>query len=446
MNKSYELIREYVDSLYIVDTHEHLPERCEHLENLKNLNPDWDILSEYLPHYMNCDLRSAGLSLKSLKQVTSDYDMSIIERWDMVEPYWNAARYTGYARALDIAVQDIYGLPGLNRNTIEEANEKFQASLGKNQYEKILKEKSKIIISILDRDNIDRDVPLCERGCDSRYFRSVFHLENFYYPKQWEEINRIETAFGITMHRFEDWLGACEESIDKAIAKGAIGFKTTMAYTRSLDIKRPSFHEAEETWNSFYSMKRMPDFSSKPLNATKAFQDYVIHFILSCLAKRDLPVQIHTGIQDGYGNFLDHTNPTLLCNLFLEYPDITFDVFHMGYPYQHELSALAKMFPNVFIDMCWAHVISPIAAQNALIEWIDAVPINKICAFGGDYLFVDGVYGHQVLARQNVSISLATKIEAGVFDVDEAKVIAKMLFVDNPANLFGLNNLVKEYN
>jgi len=66
------------------------------------------------------------------------------------------------------------------------------------------------------------------------------------------------------------------------------------------------------------------------------------------------------------------------------------------------------------------------------------VPANKICAFGGDYCFPDGVYGHQKMARHNVSVSLATKVADGVFDVDEAKRVAKMLFVENPARLFKL--------
>jgi len=96
------------------------------------------------------------------------------------------------------------------------------------------------------------------------------------------------------------------------------------------------------------------------------------------------------------------------------------------------------MFPNVHIDLCWGHIISPVAAQRALVEWLDAVPANKINAFGGDYRLPDGVYGHQLMARHNVSVSLAQKVGDGVFDVDEAKRVAKMLFVDNPAKLFKL--------
>jgi hypothetical protein len=92
----------------------------------------------------------------------------------------------------------------------------------------------------------------------------------------------------------------------------------------------------------------------------------------------------------------------------------------MGYPYQGVTAALAKMFPNVFIDMCWSHIISPGAAMHALSDFLDAVPYNKICGFGGDYAFVDGVYGHLYLARRNISQVLAAKVNAGVFPIDTA--------------------------
>ena len=96
------------------------------------------------------------------------------------------------------------------------------------------------------------------------------------------------------------------------------------------------------------------------------------------------------------------------------------------------------MFTNVLIAMCWAHIISPTASVRALEEWIDSVPVNKICAFGGDYGFVDAVYGHQAMARENVSRALATRVGEGVLDVDGACEIARRLFIDNPVALFGL--------
>lgn len=124
----------------------------------------------------------------------------------------------------------------------------------------------------------------------------------------------------------------------------------------------------------------------------------MFYFILDIANRKRLVMQIRTGIHEGSGNILSNSNPELLSNLFLEYPDVTFDIFHIGYPYQNELAVLAKNFPNVFIDMYWAHIISPNASINSLLEWIDTVPLNKISAFGGDYCFIDGVYGHQYMA------------------------------------------------
>ncbi|MBD3242552.1 MAG: hypothetical protein GF331_18325 [Chitinivibrionales bacterium] len=66
-------------------------------------------------------------------------------------------------------------------------------------------------------------------------------------------------------------------------------------------------------------------------------------------------------------------------------------------------------------------------------------PANKICAFGGDYLFPDGVVGHAAIARENISRALAEKVDRGIFDFDRAKEVASWLFVDNPKRVFGLS-------
>ena len=59
MAKVYEEIYDYVKTLEIIDTHEHLPP-FEHLRD-----KDTDVLREYLAHYLSCDLVSAGFFQKS---------------------------------------------------------------------------------------------------------------------------------------------------------------------------------------------------------------------------------------------------------------------------------------------------------------------------------------------------------------------------------------------
>ncbi|MGD0090305.1 MAG: amidohydrolase family protein, partial [Planctomycetota bacterium] len=215
-----------------------------------------------------------------------------------------------------------------------------------------------------------------------------------------------------------------------------------LAYVRPLYFAKAGRAEAEEEFNRLFAEEHAP--ARRPgVLAGRALQDYMLHAVLRLADKHSWPVQFHTGIQEGNGNVIANANPTLMSNLFLEYENVKFDIFHMGYPYVMELGNLAKNFRNVFIDMAWGHIISPEAARRALAEWLDTVPANKISAFGGDYCFVDGVYGHQWLARRNVAAALAQKVGDGSFDLDRAKEVARWVFVDNPVRIFSLAERVR---
>src|SRR5262249_56384913 len=113
-------------------------------------------------------------------------------------------------------------------------------------------------------------------------------------------------------------------------------------------------------------------------------EDHMFHHVVRLAEAAGVPFQIHTGIHAGNGNFVANSNPALLNNLFFLYPKVKFDIFHISYPYQGELSVLAKQFPNVYADFCWAHIISPTVARHALHEFLEMIPANKISGFGGD--------------------------------------------------------------
>jgi hypothetical protein len=277
--------------------------------------------------------------------------------------------------------------------------------------------------------------------CDRNFFRNVYPVDNFIYPQTGEDVERIERQFGATICGFDDWCASCEEALDNALQHGAVALKSGLAYQRPLRYERVTRAEAEEDFKGIMKSKHMGTYLPRAFSAGRNFQDYMMHFILGLAGRRNLTFQFHTGIQEGNGNLLYNSDPGLLSNLFLEYPDVDFDLFHIGYPFQYVVGVLAKNFPNVFIDMCWAHIVSPRASIDALIEWLETVPVNKISGFGGDYLFVDGVFGHQYLARRNVGRALAHKVAEGCFDVERAKHIAELLFVRNPIGIFKLHDL-----
>jgi hypothetical protein len=428
---------EHVQGLEIIDTHEHLPA----FENLRE--KDTDVLKEYLRHYFNSDLISAGLGQNDYEKVI-DHKLPLMERWDIVEPFWNAARNTGYGRSLDISVKAIYGIDRICRESIEELNRKFLDSHKTGHFKKVLKDKSKIKVSLLHDIPMENEKIIFTSNleCDKNFFRNVYPVDNFIFPQVGEDVQCIEKQYGRAISSFDDWLEACELEFDNALKHGAVALKSALAYQRSLQYDRVTKSEAEREYNEILKYKHMGIYLPQVFTTSKQFQDYMMHFVLHLAAEKNLTFQFHTGLQEGNGNIIYNSDPSLLSNLFLEYPDVDFDLFHMGYPYQNIVSALAKVFPNVYIDMCWAHIISPQASVNALIEWIDSVPVNKISAFGGDYIFIDGVYGHQYIARVNVSRSLTKKVTDGVFDIDRAKEVAKMLFYKNPFRIFKLEGKV----
>ena len=434
MKDSYNEILEHLSTLDIIDTHEHLPGKEEDRDR------DTDVLKEFLAHYFNRDLISAGLSPEDYKRIIEE-KLPITEKWKMVEPFWEISHYTGYGRALDIAARDIYGIEQIDGSTIEELNDKFLKTLKPGHFKKILKDRCKIKTSLLNVETLETNYdPLEERSihCDRQFFSPVYMINDLVCPDSWAQIEKIEKQSGIRITSFSRWLEAAGAIIENAYSLGAVALKNSLAYSRTLNYERIGRSAAEDEFNRIFSTKHMPDWVNRPVFAGKAFQDYMFHFILDIANKKNLIIQIHTGIQEGSGNILSNSNPELLSNLFLQYPDITFDIFHISYPYQNELTVLAKNFANVFIDMCWAHIVSPNASVNALLEWFDSVPLNKISVFGGDYLFVDGVYGHLKIAQQDVAKALSVKVEERLFSIDKAKEVAGMLFYDNPKNIFRL--------
>jgi predicted TIM-barrel fold metal-dependent hydrolase len=252
----------------------------------------------------------------------------------------------------------------------------------------------------------------------------------------------METESGIGIASFNNYLEAVDMLIDKAYKLGAVALKNILAYERTLLYERTTACEAQDEFNKIFKTKNLPDWTQRPLYTGKKFQDYIFHHILDIANKKNLVIQVHTGIQEGNGNILDNTRPELLSDLFLQYPDVDFDLFHIGYPFQNSIIVLAKNFPNVYVDMCWSHIVSPAASIDFIDEFIDAVPLNKLSGFGGDYSFIDGVYGHQYLARANIAEALTKKISDGLFDIDKAKEIAEMFLYRNPLKIFRLKGKI----
>jgi predicted TIM-barrel fold metal-dependent hydrolase len=430
-----------IDAIRLVDTHEHL--FAEEERNRAAVD-----FSYLFPHYAASDLISAGmppalfeavrlpcravLIERALRQkrprafpAPARTDMTLEERWQAIEPFWERIRHTGYGRCLRLAVRDLFGVPDIGRETYRPLSEAIAASAKPGWYQHVLKDKARIAISIEDDGRAD---------VDRRFFAPVVRLEHFAVARTREELGRLEEESGLAIHSLDDLLKAMRSALEHYVAEDAVGIKIGLAYRRTIRFEKVPRVDAERVFNRIAAhLGEGPSWEeARPL------QDYVIHHLIRAAIDHDLPIQIHTGLQEGNENLLTNSNPTLLANLFIEYREAKFDLFHGGYPYMGELLALAKNFPNVYLDLCWLHIISPSAAARMLHEAIETVPANKIFAFGGDFIIPEGSYGHSVMARRVVSGVLREKVEEGDVTEEAAVRLGQQMLRDNPAALFRL--------
>ncbi len=415
-----------IDRIPLVNTHEHLlPE-----EERTRARVDFFTLAS---HYALNDVISAGLSAAELDLVR-DADASASLRWRAFEPFWKAARFTGYGQALRIAIRDIYGFDRISQSTLPGINREIAARNRPGLYEEILVRRSNIAYSVLD--DYWNAAPVRP---DPRYFVSARKFDRFVAPQSAEDVRGLEELTGVPVRGLAGLKRALEESFAQSLAAGMVTVKSTLAYNREIRYAEVPERAAATALQSLLDAPQGPPagFRSRVQRPFRALEDHMFHHLLGLASDSGLPVQVHTGLHAGNGNFVENSRPTHLTNLFFLYPQLQFDLFHMGYPYQGEAAAIAKMFPNVHVDLCWAHVISPSASRRALHEFLDTVPANKIFAFGGDYRYPELTYAHARIARRNVARVLAEMVAEGSCTEDESLELARMLLHDNPDALFG---------
>jgi predicted TIM-barrel fold metal-dependent hydrolase len=111
---------------------------------------------------------------------------------------------------------------------------------------------------------------------------------------------------------------------------------------------------------------------------------------------------------------------------------------HAAYPYSAELIALAKHYPNVYIDMCWAWSIDPYSACDTLRRVIHAVPASKVFAFGGDTSWPAAAVAYAAQARTWLTRALTDEVKDGLLAEREAIALATRLMRDNQLDCFDI--------
>jgi hypothetical protein len=151
----------------------------------------------------------------------------------------------------------------------------------------------------------------------------------------------------------------------------------------------------------------------------------------------DLPFKLHTGYYAGHSRMpVDYIRSGNLCPMLARYPEARFVLMHIAYPYGNELIALAKHYPNVYPDLCWAWSIDPYSTGDFVRRAIHAVPANKLFIFGGDTMWPGASLAYAIQARQWLTRTLQAEVNEGLLNEAQAINLATRYMVQNQYDCF----------
>ena len=239
----------------------------------------------------------------------------------------------------------------------------------------------------------------------------------------------FEQEFDTSITCLDDLLAIMRNHAIKANESGnMLAFKIAVAYERSIRFENTPKETADRIFNELLAGKE-PDVT--PL------QDYIAHQSIELAGELDRPVQIHTGHLAGTWHDVRNSNPADLISTFQRHPNVRFDVFHASWPFSDIMGSVARSFPNVWLDMCWAWAMNPVQMERTLDEWLSCVPNNKIFGFGGDTWTPFVMIGYAEQARNGIANVLEKKISTGEYDLDTARLVAERLMHKNAEKFFG---------
>lgn len=420
----YPVLRETVETLPIIDCHDHSAKCGPRPTDVINAVFDW---------YMNSDLNSA--SSDSDSAFIYNESIPLQERWPVFERAWLRTCHTGYAEVVRRSLKEFYGEPAVTLEALQRVQEKLIDFSDEKTFESVL-EKAHITVRLEDawpdvKEFLAGKTPLPPRSLP------VISLPGYHAVVNTAQVQANAAPTNRTVTSLDEYVEACQEIFTAMKSAGAVAFKDQSAYTRSLDYGNPSRSQAEEAFNWFMEDPRRslsyPD-GNRPLG------DYLFHQFMRMARDLDLPVQLHTGHMAGIRNEITKTNAVHLTRILELHRDTKFDLFHANWPYGGEILFLVKNYSNAAIDFCWAHMVDPLYSQSLMRQAVFSIPHGKVHGYGSDLAgnMVTSAWAHADLARDNIAIALADLVEMEYLGLDDAKQIAVDWLFNNPNQFFRL--------
>ncbi len=428
-----------IQSLRLVDTHEHLaPEdqwaggNAKLIERMKERGkPGWgsdrpDILQDLFLNYVPSDLEVAGATEEALRQLFDPTAGDIESRFAGIRDAWEATKHTGYGEAVRLIAREVYHLDSITVEGLETAQGKLEDLRQPGERLRLLSE-----VAGLDHVQIDDFRWACEPDESGPDF--------FLYDISWAnfangdvEAEELQETVGVEVSNLDD-LREAMALLFQHYGPCAVAVKAQHAYWRTLHWEERSDEDAARALAVVLSGRDVDEATRLTLG------DWCWARGVELAIEHNLPFKLHTGHYAGTKNMLiDWVRAGNLCPLLARYPDARFVLMHTAYPYSDELVSIAKHYPNVWVDLCWAWSIDPYSSTDFVRRFLHAVPSNKLFGFGGDTQWPTSAVAYAAQARRGIQRALEAEIAEGELSEQKAIAIARRLMHDNQYACFDI--------
>ena len=339
-------------------------------------------------------------------------------------------------RCVRIGIKKVHGIDLKDAESAVRINESIKKLYKPGFYKKVLYEQGNIDYVIkVTSSNKKPDFGKTEFP---NFFRLVPNIDSKVEFANPEDVNLIGKEYGVSIQNIDDIKILYNKIIEAYIANGVVGFKSAIAYSRSINFPNYPKEQAEQILQKLISTEKNDEKIALSKQEQENLTNYCMNLMLNVIAEHDKPISFHTGLLAGSHKDVRGSNPQYLISLLEGHRNLNFDIFHGGWPYTQEFIEMGKSWSNAYLNLCWLHIISPEGARKQLSEMLECVPINKIFAFGGDFTYPEPIIGHLEIAKENCAIVLAEKVLDGYFTEDESIEYAKRILRTNSIEFFKL--------
>jgi predicted TIM-barrel fold metal-dependent hydrolase len=428
-------IAEHIATIRVIDTHSHME---SDLQWEKNGPPD--VLVDLFGHYSQDDLVVAGAASAAVERLLDGADPDIEGRFDAIAGAWHAMQFTGYGEVVRIVASQLYGIEELSGPAARQAQARLDTLRTAEGSLHLLRDRAK-----LDHIQIDSGLEGAERSAIAPDF--------YLYDLSWAGFCRCDLSeerrallaemTDVTVTDLAS-LRRAMETLFERYGPQSIAVKSQHAYQRTLSWQERDDASASRALQAI--LANDPDTRGSESSARLCLGDWCLARGAELAETYGLPFKIHTGYLAGTATHastgdwmpLRRLRAANLTPLLTRYPRTRFVLMHISYPYDAELLAIAKRFPNAYVDLCWAWSIDPVTSGEFVRRFLHTAPINKLFGFGDDTRTPTMAYGYAVQMRRWLTRTLEAEVADGLLTTTQAMDMATRLLRSNQQACFDI--------